>query len=361
MPADVGNQDITLLWYTRADSAKVNKRFRDIRQLGIYSGGRLTIVDGPTKAASLSSLVCEISDGTHQVRVETTTAVGITVAQATPYVVLRWSYTGASSDYMEILAVATPSTYDLVVGKGDYGGAALTGFDYGDASYPRSTPHTQDLFLKVEPTEDTELRVRLRAGRIHTNSGRVAISDQKSNLFTAPSANSKIYLLYVDTSDGTIKIDSSGTEAASPVAPDYRGRMVLAEITLASTDTNITASKIRDVRCFIDSSPADSPGIKAWARFDASPGPNTITIGASYNIASITELAGLFTVTFTTDIVDANYAILESTSADETPGVATLHPNSSATTGFTFTLRDENGATIVAPKLPSIVSFAIVR
>jgi len=257
MAADVGNQIVTLLYYTSASSSNVNKRFLNIRQPGIYQGGRLTIIDPVAKSASLSALVCEINDGSYQVRVETTTAVSITTAVATPYIVLRWTYTGTVNDYMEVLAVATPSTNDLVVAKCIFGGGQLTGFDYGDTSYSRTTPDTQNLFLKVEPTEDTELKVRVRAGRIQNASGNYVVVDQKSDLFTAPTANSKVYLVYIDTDDGTVKIDSTGTEAVSPTAPNYNGRLVIAEITLASTDTNITADKIKDVRNFITPSTAD--------------------------------------------------------------------------------------------------------
>ena len=143
MAADVGNQIVTLLYYTSASSSNVNKRFLNIRQTGIYQGGRLTIVDPTAKSASLSALVCEINDGSYQVRVETTTAVSITVAAATPYVVLRWAYGETVNDYMEVLVVATPSTNDLVVAKCMFGGGKLTGFDYGDTNYPRTTPDTQ--------------------------------------------------------------------------------------------------------------------------------------------------------------------------------------------------------------------------
>jgi len=249
MPSDVGNQVVSILYSSSAASSIVNKRHKDVRQLGIYTGGRLDVVDNTH--AKLSPLVCEISDGTHQVKVETTTLVSGILVAANEYIILRWTYAGATSDYMQILAVATPSTNDLVVGKCIFTGGVLTGFDYGDTSYPRSTPNTQDLFLKVEPTEDTELRVRIRAGRIQRASGVTSIPDQKSDLFTAPSANSKVYLLYIDNSDGTIKIDSSGTEAASPTPPEYNGKLVLAEVTLSSTDTNITVDKIKDVRSFL--------------------------------------------------------------------------------------------------------------
>ena len=255
MPANTGSQIVSLIHYMAATSPNVNRRHQDVRLTGIYTGGRLSVVDGPTKAASLSVLVCEISDGTYQVKVQTTVAVSLTAVLISPYFVLRWTYTGAASDFMEILAVDAPLANDIVLGKSIFTeGGDLQGFDYGDTSYPRSTPNTQDLFLKVEPTEISELHVRVRAGQIHASTGIKTVSDQKSTVFTAPTADSKVYLLYVDT-DGTIAINSSGTEAASPEAPSYDGKIVLAEITLASTDTNIAATNIKDVRNFIAAGP----------------------------------------------------------------------------------------------------------
>jgi len=249
MPADVGQQVVSILYYSIATSDNVNRRHVDIRKTGIYKGGYLTVTDA--SHAQLSPLACEITDGSHQVKVETTVAVNIVVAQATPYIILRWSYAGATSDYMEIKAVAKPVSNDLVVGRCDFIGAELNGISYGDSSYPRSTPNVQDLFLKVESTGETELRVRIRAGRIQSATAVIAINDQKSNLFTRPASNSKVYLVYVDPSTGAIGIDSSGTAAADPTAPSYSGKLVLAEVTLSSTDTSIPASKIKDVRPFI--------------------------------------------------------------------------------------------------------------
>jgi len=250
MPENVGNQTVTILYRSPANSSVVNKRFQDIRQVGIYKGGYLSIVD--SSHAKLSPLVCEISDGTYQVRVETASEVSsIAVSSSTPYVVLRWQYTGSDDDYMEILAVSTPSSNDLVVGKCVFdGGGNLNGFDYQDDDYPRTTPHTQDLFLKVEPSESNELRVRIRAGRVQTGSGVVYIADQKSDLFTPPDSGSRIDLVYI-TDEGSVAIDSSGTPGTDPSPPSYDGRLVLAEVTLSAGDTNITADKIRDVRSFL--------------------------------------------------------------------------------------------------------------
>jgi len=247
VPANIGNQTVSIIFFAPGQSSIVNRRHKSIRMLGIYSGGYVSFTPGINNV-NISPLVCEVTDGTHQVRVQTTSTVNIAVTSVNLYVVLRWNYTGSTSDYMEILAVSTPATNDLIVGKCSFSGSppTLQGFSYEE----RTTPNTHDLFLKVEPTGETELRVRIRAGRIQTTSADIDIVDQKSDLFTLPSANSKVYLVYID-SNGTVQIDSSGTEAVNPVPPNYKGKLVLAEVTLSSTDTNITKDKIKNVRGFI--------------------------------------------------------------------------------------------------------------
>jgi microcystin-dependent protein len=103
------------------------------------------------------------------------------------------------------------------------------------------------------------MRDRVRGGKVQTTSANLPVADQKSDLFDPPSSpNSKVYLVYVETSTGTavVTIDSSGVEAISPAAPDYAGKLVIAEVTLAYTDTvSIPQSKIRDVRSFIALNP----------------------------------------------------------------------------------------------------------
>ena len=252
MASNIGSQTVTLLFHTIANSLEWNKRFIDIRKIGIYTGGWLSIINNTT--AQISSLICEISDGNYQVKIKTATTVNITVSSTTPYIVLRWTYTGSvTNDFMSLLAVVTPATNDVVVGKCTFDGSLhLNGFNYGDTTYSRTDPAIQDLFLKVEATGDSDLRVRIRSGRIQTASANISIADQKSDLITRPVSYSKVYLVYVNTDTGIISIDSSGTAAITPVAPNYGGKLVLAEITLASTDTSISQSKIKDVRSFIN-------------------------------------------------------------------------------------------------------------
>lgn len=251
MSMDVGSQQISLKYQAPGNSAEINRRFVGVRPVGIYSGGLLSVVDATH--ASLAPLVCEIGDGTHQVRVETTTAVSIVVGSATPYVVLRWAYTGTTSDYMEILAVSSANVQanDLVVGKCSFAAGALSGFDYGDSAYPRTVPNVQDLWLKVIPKGAGSLKALVLPGWHQSHTGSVRVAMQETDALVPPTANSKVYLVYLNTETGMVAIDSTGSEAASPSAPDYAGRLVLAEITLSSTDTEITESKIKDVRPFL--------------------------------------------------------------------------------------------------------------
>jgi hypothetical protein len=246
MPADVGNQTLSLKYGAPGNSSEVNRRFVDVRPVGIYSGGVLEIVDGTH--AKLSSLVCEISDGTHQVRISTTTDVTVLVGSSTPYIILRWSYTGDVSDYMEILAVASGSivSTDLVVAKCSFGGGVLNGFDYGDSTYPRTFPNTQDFSLKVVPA--TGMQMYVHPGYYQDNLQSYLIPFQLTDALTAPASDSKVFLVYIDADTGTVEVDASGLAEATPSAPDYNGKLVLAEVTVASTDTSITVDMIRDVR-----------------------------------------------------------------------------------------------------------------
>lgn len=247
MPADVGSQTLSLKYGAPGNSAEVNRRFVDVRPVGIYEGGVLSVVDNTH--ASLSAVVCEIGDGTHQVRVATTVAVSILVAQATPYIIFRWSYTGTTSDYMEILAVNSSSILatDLVVAKCTFtGGGALNGFDYGDSTYPRTHPNTQDFSLKVVPA--TGMRMYVQPGYFQDSAQATLIPFQLTDAITAPASNSQIFLVYIDTATGTVGVDTSGVAAASPVVPAYNGKLVLAEVTVASTTTTIIGSMIKDVR-----------------------------------------------------------------------------------------------------------------
>ena len=72
---------------------------------------------------------------------------------------------------------------------------------------------------------------------------------------------------------------------------------------------------------------------KAWAYFTYI--SSVLTIGASYNVSSITRAStGQYTVTFTTNLTDANYAVVGSGGAyTSVTGSCNIHPNYTAGTG----------------------------
>ncbi len=235
MASDVGAQVVTIRFQRPVDSDIVNKRFMDIRQLGIQKGGYLTKTGGDN--VSLSALVCEISDGTHQVRVETTIAVTRTLTEGSPYLVLNWAYTGVvNTDYMVIETSSSPDANDLVIGKGIFVASALSTIDYSE----RSTPSTLSLFLRVEATETPSTSVRVRAGIGHAGSAHSAVIDQVVDL-SGYSLDDVIY----------VYVNDSGGVAHSATASTYAGKALLAKIIYPAGV--IANSIIADVRSFITS------------------------------------------------------------------------------------------------------------
>jgi len=261
MPSDVGSQTVTVKYFDAVDSPVVNRIGVDVRKVGIYSGGYLTKINDTS--VSLSTLVTEIGDGTYQVRITTGTAVTVAISSAAPVIVLRWVYTGSQADdYMDFVNVAAGSVLstDIVVGAGTFIGSTLqSSFDYT----LRTNPDVMDLFLKVEPTSPASMAVRVRAGRVNYGIENFDVIDQVTGTITAPVANSRIDLVYIDT-DGTVKV-STGTAAASPVAPSYNSKVALAQITLTSASTSITSSMIKDVRSWVSAGPVPAGVIVMWS------------------------------------------------------------------------------------------------
>lgn len=238
MAADVGNQIVTIRFGRPVDSDIVNKRFKDIRPLGIYKGGYLTITGGGN--VSLSPLVCEIRDGgsatDHQVRVETTIAVTKVLTEEFPYLILTWAYSGVENiDYMIITTSSLPDTNDLIVAKGHFVVGNLTSIDYSE----RTIPSVHDLFLHVEEMETPNNYVRIRGGVGHRASIHTPIIDQ-SLLISGCTGGETVYVYVTD----------SGGVAQSKVPATYAGKALLAKIIYPANHI-IENSDIEDVRSFI--------------------------------------------------------------------------------------------------------------
>jgi len=255
---DLTSQTVTLLFLTPADSRRVNLRHQDVRQVGVYKGGYLTN-PGDGANVTLSPLVAEISDGTYQVRVETTVDTTGIQPNSGQCIVLRWTYTGSATvDLVEVVTTATPLANDVVIAATS--GTGPIAFDYGDTDYPRTQPNTLDLHLKVEPPDvngTNQLKPRIRAGTIQTLSGYVDIADQTGPAVTVPGVaeKSQVTLIYVTASGGISTVLGIAADTGSELPPNYTGKNVLAEITVPYGTTAITAAMIKDVRQFINSLP----------------------------------------------------------------------------------------------------------
>ncbi len=247
---DHGTQTISHQYYQEMTALLWNKRLLNVIPRGVYSGGKLTRVSDIE--VTLSSLVVEIGDSVSQVCVRTTTSITIndstldsgTISSATPYIVLRWSYTATAVNYMEVHAVASVSENDVVVGKIEFSGSVITGFDYSDRTFPKI------LNLFLEPLVSTGMYITVNSGVIHTDTAYKTVEMQEVGPFVAPSSpNSRIDLVYID--DNGVAQILQGTAAVSPTAPNYGGKLVVAEVTVVNGDTSIPASRIRDVRAFV--------------------------------------------------------------------------------------------------------------
>ena len=363
-----GTQTISYTYYEEITQANRGKRNVGIIPRGIYYGGYLTKVTN--SEIILSAMVAEIGDNDLQVKVKTvgnavlnsTTLDSGDISSSTPYIVLRYAYHASEINYMEIHAInslASAQANDIVVGKCIFGGDVT--FDYSE----RTFLNVQDLFFKVESTGATEMYVRLRAGRIQNSIGYVFVPEQKVGPFNIPSSPlSRIDLVYIDT-DGTAKI-LPGAAASSPVAPNYSGKLVVAQVRLVNGDNNIQSNRISDVRSFITSQTSGGGGggggitIKAQVNFAGSGSNGGCIINDSLNVQSVNRQAsGVYRVTFINPMSNIYYSFAGFTrgTAGALGGVIVgLGENGLKTTSYVDITCNENNA-LVNPKEIAVTFF----
>lgn len=245
----------------------------DIRKVGIYSGGYLTVVNNTT--FSLSNLSCEISDSGlsgNQVRLVTSgSPISIPVSNTNPptLVVLRWTYTASpTANYPSIYTVAQGSqlSTDLIVGTAAYSGSTLS-VDYGVTypSYLRSDPHNiLDLSLKVEPITTMPYAmtsgVLLRYGRVNYGVSTFSLPTQVVPVTASIGTPGYYQVVLLQVSTGGVvstSLSPYGTAVASstPTPPAYNGLLTLYEITVQYTGGTYYITAIKDVRCYSNTTP----------------------------------------------------------------------------------------------------------
>jgi hypothetical protein len=235
MPADVGTQTVSLKYLDAVRSGLVNLRHYKTRPTGIYEGGEVS-TSIPSNTVTIGPLICEISDGTYQVRVQTADSVNVALDSTNKYLVLRWEYTGnASDDYMDLLATSSVAANDILLGEMTYSGATPVSFSQAS----RSIPEHYKYQLKVTPTYVNSSRVVVNPGVAAVASGIVAVPWQYVDL-SGYTAGQSIYIYISDT----------GAVAHSATATTYNAKAILAIIVLP-VGKIITKSDITDGRSLV--------------------------------------------------------------------------------------------------------------
>jgi hypothetical protein len=131
--------------------------------------------------------------------------------------------------------------------------AALTGdFEFSDITD-----------LRVDPTSPSSLSLWVNGGVFPLNFQTVEISDQLVGPFIPPGMPGfRVDYVMVDSESGAVQVHTGSTVAPTPTKDPYpQGKVVLAEIQLSNTTTQIIESLITDVRPWIGGSSSASSSL----------------------------------------------------------------------------------------------------
>ena len=199
----------------------------------------------------LSPGLCFIQDTINNVgtRIETGSAQNLTVNNATPFIILRFSWADAQNNYMDMLAVANADIQenDLIVGRcvyDDVGTTLSTTFDYTRRTiFYTNKQKIEDSYLRVTPTEPASNQVTVSSGVLNSSKGNLLVAGGNYPVGGIQNTiNGRIDLVYIDE-NGAVQI-LLGTDQANPVAPRYGNRKVIAEIRRGASRTSVKGNEI---------------------------------------------------------------------------------------------------------------------
>lgn len=279
-----GEQLQSFRYQQEARARIFNKLLRDVFPAGIYEGQRLERVNDTTVRVTPGTCIINTTDNVSDpaediaLRVETRSDQDINVAlsgdtsQADrnfPYIVFRFEWSDEENNYMDMLAVAysndpneTDDTRlkpnDLIVGKllfeldGSNNWVVRTNdpFEYSRRSTAR-LPQISSQWnnLRVRPNEDFDKRLSISSGEIITSEGFKTVSNgnfPSSTDITDTGAQGRHDLIWVDE-DGNPQI-TYGNPSASPSAPSYMNRYVIAELRRGPSRTTIEGPDIVQIQ-----------------------------------------------------------------------------------------------------------------
>jgi hypothetical protein len=173
----------------------------------------------------------------------------LTVSNATPFIVLRFSWADAQNNFMDMLAVANLDIQanDLIVGRcvyDDVGTTLDTTFDYTRRTiFYTNKQKIEDSYLRVTPTEPASNQVIVSSGVLNSSKGNLLVAGGNYPISgLSNTINGRIDLVYIDE-NGAIQI-FLGTDQAIPVAPRYGNRKVIAEIRRGANRSSVKGNEI---------------------------------------------------------------------------------------------------------------------
>ena len=241
-----GNQSIQWQYYDPLNSDEFDKHNQDIIPVGIYKGGLIALAGG--NDITIATLVCMISDGTQAARIATTTPIALTIAQATPYVCLTWTWAALTNWFMDVTAKASPAANDIVVGKGIYVMGVLDHIDYLETT----TPNTMGNFLQPKAQPVANMTVHVTPGWVSYGASRIPLIMFDSAAFNIAALTPGQYrtdLLYIDSGGSLVIVQGT---AGSYTPPNHSGKVVICEVSLIFGQVAIVQSDITDCRPWIN-------------------------------------------------------------------------------------------------------------
>lgn len=263
-----GNQILTYDYQQPARSQDFNRLNFRLHAPGLYWFEGQGTVDLISKTdaneATLQPMVCFLTDESTNtgVRLETQEPIVITVSNATPYIVWRFTWNNVDKWYADILVLAFSDiqSTDVILGRAVYdGGTLLETFDYtrqnlvspgsggGGTGTGSAVIQTGSSDFLVLPTEPVSNRVFVSSGTFVTT-GLNNFSGASTGVISSVTAGNERYDLVFLDENAQVQVEE-GTQApvGTAIIPAFRGRLVVGQIYRQGPSSVIIGNNITQV------------------------------------------------------------------------------------------------------------------
>ena len=239
------SQEVIFQYGQAAKAEEFNKINHKLYPTGIYSGG--TMVKDTDYTFHVEPFIAFIKDSLDNlsVVVETTENIPLPLDISKPYVVLRMVWQNVDNNYVDILQVDYNNiqSYDVILGRPVFSGGLLTSnFDYSKQDNPVFPDlHANRFNLKVFVNSPPSNKVYVNPGNLFHLNKSIEFTGGNTSEIT-DTILGRHDLVYIDI-DGNVQVEE-GIDSATPVTPNYNGKLVLAEIRRMGTKNVILGDEV---------------------------------------------------------------------------------------------------------------------